>query len=244
MVRSKSKVSEQGDRIIIDGITPEQFDQLVNLLVGWIAQGEVVVRFVMPLGVKLDFDEDNISRNLKEKQLPSNCISQLRNDIPFMLQAILGGHRKAVARFIADSSTASEVKSAPKPTKEQMREEVDIRIRHVEKEVITSDLRRQFAIKSSAKTNTYFSVSWDIIEKRSDSTSSMPPDIVQATVRLNAQKPVATVVERQIFIPFAMPGYGAEFENYVLTMTLQDLLDLIKELGNAVKALSQAMEVE
>lgn len=245
-MRSKSKVSALGDRITLDGIRPEQFDQLVSLLVRWISSGEVVVRFIMPSAVKLDFDEANISRQLKDKQLPSGCVSQLRYDIPAMLQGILGGHRKAAASFITDNSTISEIKGAPKPGKEQIREEVETRIRFVEEKVVTANLRRQFVIKSSAKTNTYVGVSWDIVEKRSDSTGSTPPDIVHATVRINAQKPRTMEVEPEIFMPYlyAIPGYAAELESYVITMTLEDLRDLVENLGNAVKALRQAMEVE
>ncbi len=243
---SKSKVSAQGDRITLDGITPEQFDRLVSLLAHWISSGEVVARFTMPSVVKLDFDEASISRQLKDKQLPSGCISQLRYDISLMLQGILGGHRKSAASFIADNSSVGEIKGAAKPSKEQIREEVETRIRCVEEKVVTADLRRQFAIKSSAKTNTYVGVSWDIVEKRSDSTGSTPPDIVHATVRINAGKPRAVGIEREIFIPYlyAIPGYTAELESYVLTMTLEDLRDLVEKLGNAVKALRQAMEVE
>lgn len=246
MAGSEPKVPNKSGRITLDGIRPEQFDQLVSLLARWISSGEVVVRFTMPSAVKLDFDEASISRQLKDNELPSGCISQLRYDISFMLQGILGGHRKAVASFITDNSSVSEIKGAPKRSKEQIREEVETRIRCVEEKVVTIDLRRQFSIKSSAKTNTYVGVSWDIVEKRSDSTGSTPPDIVHATVRINAQKPRDMGVEPAIFIPYAyaIPGYMAELESYVLTMTLEDLRDLVEKLGNAVKALRQAMEVE
>jgi len=214
--------------------------------VHWISSGEVVVRLTIPSAVKLDFDEANISRQLKDNELPSGCISQLRYDISFMLQGILGGHRKAVASFITDNTDVSGIKGAPKPSKEQIRREVETRIRCVEEKVVTVDLRRQFVIKSSAKTNTYVGVSWDIVEKRSDSSGSTPPDIVHATVRINAQKPRTMGVEPEIFIPYAyaIPGYAAELESYVITMTLEDLRDLVEKLGNAVKALRQAMEVE
>ncbi len=246
MAGSKSTKSAPSGRIALDGILPEQFDQLVSLLVRWISSGKVVVRFIMPSTVKLDFDEANISRQLKDNQLPSGCVSQLRYDIPVMLQGILGGHRKAVASFITDNTDISEIKGAPKPGKEQIREEVETRIRCVEEKVVTVDLRRQFAIKNSAKTNTYLGVSWDIVEKRSDSTGSSPPDIVHATVRINAQKPLAMGIEPEIFIPYpyAFPGYTAELESYILTMTLEDLRDLAEKLGNAIKALKQVVETE
>lgn len=244
MAGSEPKVPNRSERITLDGITPEQFDQLVSLLVGWISSGEVVVRFIMPSEVQLEFDEDNISRQLKDNKLPSNCVSQLRSDIPFMLQGILGGHRKAIAGFITDSSTVSEVKGVAKPSKEQVRKEVEARIHCVEEKVVTHNLRRQFAIKGSAKTNTYVGASWDVVEKRSDSTGSILPDVVHATIRITAQKPRPVGVGREIFIPFTIPGYTAEFENYVLTMTLEDLRDLLEKLGNAVKALSQTTKVE
>lgn len=243
---SKSKVSDKSDRITLDGITPEHFDQLITLLTQWIRSGEVVVRFIRTTVVQLDFDEDNISRQLKNNKLPSGCISQLRLDIAIMLQGILGGLRKAVASFITDNSTVSEVKGKPKKSEEQIRAEVETRIRCVEETIVTSDLRRQFAIRKSAKTNTYVGVSWDVVEKRSDSTGSILPDLVHATVRITAQKPRATEREEAIFIPYQylIRGVTADIEDFVLTMTQEDLCDLAEKLGNAVKALRQAMEVE
>ena len=241
-MRSKSKVSVQGDRITLDGITAEQFDQLVTLLAQWIRSEEVVVRFIIPSSVRLEFDEDNISRQLKNSQLPSGCMSQLRFEISFMLQGILGGHRKSVASFIADSSTVSEVKGKPKHSKEQIRAEVETRIRFVEEKIVTSDLRRQFAIKNSAKTNTYLGVSWDVVEKRSDSIRSTPTDLAYATVRITAQTPRPRKRGEIVFMPYMFPGYHGKFEDFVLTMTLEDLRDLAKELGNAAEALTQTME--
>ncbi len=208
MERSKSKVSEQGDRIALDGIAPEQFDQLVTLLTQWIRSGEVVVRFIMPSSVRLEFDEDNISDNLKKSQLPSGCISQLRLEISFMLQGILGGHRKSVASFIADNSTVSEVKGEPKHSKEQIRAEVEVRISFVEEEIVTSDLRRQFAIKNSAKTNVYFSASWDVVEKRSDSIRSTPTGLAHATIRITAQTSQLTERGEIGFVPYMFQGNG------------------------------------
>ncbi len=244
MAGSKSKVSGKSDRITIDGITAEQFEQLVSILSQWIRSGEVVVRFIMPSAVELKFDEDNISRQLKQNELPPGCISALRYDISFMLQGVLGGHRKVITRFLADNSTVSEVKGEPKPRKEQIRTEVDTRLRCVEEKIVTSDLRRRFAIKKSAKTNTYLGVCWDVVHKRSDSTGSMLPDLVHATVRITAQKPSRTGREEEIFIPYAIAGYGQGVEDFVVTMTLEDLRELAEELGNAVRALKQVADTE
>lgn len=240
MVGSKAKASDKSTRITIDGITPEQFDQLLTLLAQWIRSGDAVVRFLTPSAVKLDFDEDNISRRLKASQLPSGCIPQLRYDIAFMVQGILSGQRKAVASFVTDNSEIGEVKGERKPSKEQIRTEVETRIRYVEEKVVTSDLRRQFAIKDSAKTNTYLSVSWDVVQKRSDITSSILPDLVYATVRIVAQKP-RTMESREIFfIPYPIVGRTTEVEDFVVTMTLEDLRELIEKLNDAARALGVA----
>ncbi len=242
MAGSKSRASVLSGRIAIDGITVEQFDQLVTLLAQWIRSEEVVVRFILPSSVRLEFDEDNISRQLKNSQLPSGCMAQLRFEISFMLQGILGGHRKAVASFIADNSTVSEVKGEPKHSKEQIRGEVETRIRCVEEKIVTSDLRRQFAIKNSAKTNTYLGASWDVVEKRSDSIRSTPTDLAHATVQITAQTPQPTERGEIVFMPYMFSERTGKFENFVLTMTLEDLRDLAKELGNAAEALRQTME--
>lgn len=243
MVRSKSKVSVQGDRITLDGITAEQFDQLATLLAQWIRSGEVAVHIIMPPQVRLDFNESNISDLLKKNQLPSGCISQLRTDIPFMLQGILGGQRRGIARFIADNSTPTEAKGKPKPSKEQVKAEVETRIHCVEQKLVTTDLRRQFAIKRLAKNNIYSGVYWDVVEKHDDSTGSTLPNLINATVRIVAQKPPRREQE-QFFIPSIFLGLREPVEEFVLTMTLEDLCELVKELGNAEAAIRLIMERE
>ncbi|MGB2798913.1 MAG: hypothetical protein WBC82_03610 [Dehalococcoidia bacterium] len=246
MASPKSKESRPSGRIAIDGINAEQFEQLADLLKEWIARGEVKVQLIMPSSVELDFDEDNISRKLKQNSLPSGCIPQLKYEIKFMLQGILGGHRKAIAEFITENVSIKESKDQPKPSKASIKEEVEIRIRYIEEKVVTQALRHQFLIKSSAKTNNYIGVSWDIVEKRSDSTGSMPPDLVHATVLITAQKPRIKRAMEPFFVPFGIFGYGAslDFENLIITMTLEDLQDMAGKLENAAEALRKAIGTE
>lgn len=243
MARRKAKEADQADRITLDGINPEQFDQLVTLLAQWIRSGEVTVHLIMPSRVRFDFNESNISDLLKKNQLPSGCISQLRTDIPFMLQGILGGQRRAIARFIANNSTPTKAKGKPKSSEQEVRAEVETRIHCVEQKLVNTDLRRQFAIKRSSKNNIYSGVYWDVVEKHDDSTGSTLPNLTNATVRIVAQKPPGREQE-QFIIPFMLPGLREPVEEFVLTMTLEDLRELAKELGKAEAAIRRVMERE
>lgn len=243
MARRKAKEVDQADRITLDGINPEQFDQLATLLAQWIPGGKVRVQLIMPRRVRLDFDQGKISRLLKKNELPSGCISQLNSDIPFMLQGILYGQRGTIARFVAENSAITEVKGKPKPSKQQARAEVETRIHCIEQKLVTTDLRRQFAIKRSAKNNTYLDVYWDVVEKHDDSTGSTLPHLASATVRLVAQKP-PTREQEELFMPFYPLALMPPNEEFVLTMTMEDLRELMKELGNAEAAIRRIMERE
>lgn len=244
MARRKAKEVGQVDRITLDGINPEQFDQLATLLAQWIRGGKVTVQLIRPSQVRLDFNQGKISALLKKNELPSGCISQLRSDIPFMIQGILGGQRRTLARFLAENSTITEVKGKPKPRKEQARAEVETRIHCIEQKLVTTDLRREFAIKRSAINNTYSDVYWDVVEKHDDSTGSTLPHLASATVRLVTQKPPAREQEG-LFVPFYPPWLMTpNNEEFVLTMTMEDLRKLMKELGNAEAAIRRIMERE
>jgi hypothetical protein len=242
--RPKSKAYKQSERITLDGITPGQFDQLVTLLAERICGGEVTLRIIIPREIRLVFNEDKISALLKKKGIPSDCMSQIRTDIPLMLQGILGGRRKAVANFLAENSAPPKAKDERQPSKEQVRAEVETRISCVEQKLVTADLRRQFAIKKSANNNTYVCVYWDIVEKCEDSTGIILSNLTSATVRIVARKPFTMEEEKTFFIPFLLPGLEKPNEEFVLTMTREDLHELIKELSNAEEAIKRTMEKE
>lgn len=244
----KMKGSQPSARITIDGITAEQFDKLVGLLTEWITRGEVRIRLIMPSSIELEFDEANISRQLKQKRLPQGCLSQFRNDIPYMLRGILEGRRGFYTELIASYSAVKGSKDQLKPSKKQIREEVEVRIRQIEEKVVTPALRNQFAIKRSATSDNFVDVSWAIDQKRIDSTGSAPPDLVHATVRITTQKPQVKIAREELFIPFPFDFPGVtryrEIQDFIITMTLEDLQDMADKLGNAVKALRRVMEPE
>ena len=242
MERPKSKTYKQSERITLDGITPRQFDKLATLLAELIHGGEVMVRIIIPREIKLVFNEDKISDLLKKKRIPSAGISQMRMEIPLMLQGILSGRRKAMAGFIAENTTPPKVKGERQPSKEQVRAEVETRISCVEAKLVTADLRRQFVIKKSANNNTYLCVYWDIVEKCEDNTGTILPNLTSATVRIVSRKPFTIEEERTLFIPFQIPGIERESEELVITMTREDLHELIKELSNAEEVIKRRME--
>lgn len=244
MPSSESQGSVPIGRIALDGIEAEQFDLLVDLLARWISGGEIKVRFRVARTPVLDFDEENIAQQVKNNQLPGACISQLRTDIPLMLFGILAGFRSVVTSFLVAQSEPPERKGAQKASKAQIRQEVVTRIKCVEDKLVTSDLRRQYAVKSTAKTDTYLGVSWDVVEKHGESTGGLPPGLVHATVRIAVEKPAAPGRERGTFLPFVFEFGPAESEGLTLTMTLQDVQDLVENLGKAVKALRQATETK
>jgi hypothetical protein len=232
------------DRIVIDGIEPEQFDKLVDLLAKWTSRGKVKVRFQPPEQIRLDFVENQISQELKHHGLPESCISQLRSDIPLMLTGILAGYRPRITNFLAEHSDEMQSEDEPRPDKEEIVNEVAARILRLEENVVTSDLTRQYAIKRTTKNNTFLGASWDIVEKRSESSGNPPSNLVYATMRITTQKPPIRSSEAGfLFLPFSFDlANPPSYEDLTLTMTFEDLQDLAETLGNASKELDKLIQ--
>jgi len=230
------------DRIPLDGIEPEEFAQLVELLAAWIVKGEVKVRFRFPSMVVFDFSEENISQQLERQKLPKACLPQLTHDIPIMLSGILTGHRNSVTAFLLDHAAIPRSKGAAKPKKQEIREEILSRIQSVEDKVLSAELRRQYAAKRTSKNSIYLDASWDIVEKRDESTGNPPSNLVYATVRISAQRPLSNTHALSFFSPFILDLTDTPFaDSLTLTMTLEDLKDLAETLEKASKSLKREM---
>lgn len=245
MANPESRQFQQYGRIALDGIEPKDFDRLVDLLADWIVKGEVNVRFGTSSVVRMDFDAQKIAQKLKKSKLPEEaCIGQLRYEIAFMVSGILTGHRTGVTSFLVANVVIHKRKDAPKPSKEQIRQEITARIQCVEDKIVTADLRRQYAVKTTAKNNTYLGTSWEVVQKRGGSAGAVLPGLAHATVRIDVQKPFLRVGTREFFFPFQLEISPGESEGLTLTMTLEDLQDLATNLERAAKALEEAIEVE
>jgi len=239
--QSKSRKPVQEGRIALDNIQDKEFELLADLVAGWISRGQVKVRFWLPSDLSFDFDEEEIEKELKKHSLPYACLGQMRYDIPVMVFGILSGLRKSVANFL--TGVASVPDGVPQPTGEEIKNEVDARIKCVEDKVVSSGLRRQYAVKHAAKTNTYAGISWDVVEKQGESTVSVGPGLVHATVRIATLNPMGRPTHRESFVPFLREflGKGQE-EGVTLTMTLEDVRDLVEGLEDCAGALRRAIE--
>ncbi|MBI2303166.1 MAG: hypothetical protein HYU86_00265 [Chloroflexi bacterium] len=227
------------ERISLDDIEPQQFDSLVDLLAEWLAQGEVKVRFRMPAQVELDFVEEKVSQQLKSAGLPSACIGQLRLDVPFMLSGILTGYRNAVMRMLADHAKVSA--KGTKPTRDQITKELTARAQRVEEKLVSAELRRQYVVKRTAKASTYIDTSWEVVEKQQDSVRGSVPKQVYATLRVTAQKPSTRAGDVGFLPPFSFGLLNPpQYDELTLTMTTEDLQDIVDSLSKALNALKQA----
>lgn len=233
------------ERIPLDDIEPQQFDSLIDLLAQWLAQGEIKVRFRMPAQVEFVFGEEKISQQLKSAGLPPACSGQLRYDVPFMLSGILTGYRNSVTRMLADHVKVSAKAGSPKPTKPQITQEVAARTQRVEERIVSAELRHQYAVKLTAKANTYIDTSWEVVEKQQDSTPGSLPKQTYATLRVTAQKPSTRAGDVGSLFPFGFDFLNPpQYDELTLTMTTEDLQDLLESVSKALGALKQASSPE
>ncbi len=230
-------------QITVGHVGHDEFTRLVDLLASWLTAGLVKVRFRLPAQVSFDFAEDNVSLQLEKHNLPKACIGQLRHDIPVMVSGILTGYRNMVVSFLASHESAYRTGGSPTPAEDQLRDEVLARIQYVEDRLVTADLRRHYAIKRTSKNSIYLDVSWEVVEKRSESTGSPPANLDYATVRITAQMPSGG----QDNVPFLSPLIfdivdTSGTESLTLTMTVEDLSDLLHALNKALTALREVMD--
>lgn len=225
------------ERIALDGVEPNQFDQLIDLLVGWIADNVVRVAIKPPTRISLNYDSDSLVAELKDHDLPESIVTQLESDIPLMLSGILSGNRNTATRFLIghehqDEASDSEV--------ENKRNEVSIRIQLVEEKVASAEIRRQFSIKRNAKSNVLTETSWEVSEKRSEDHGVPLSNLTYATLRIEAQTP-PTSLDRELDIPFSINIFNPpKMDVMTLTLTLDDVEELMDVLGKIASALKQS----
>lgn len=241
MTISNEQSQQSSDRIEVGDIKPEQFNALIDKLSVWL-NDNVSVQILPKLKPILEFDEKKILSLLKENKLPVDCISQLEFDVPFMLYGILTGKRPMIISILTDKERTQKPKGAK--SEQKIKEEITTRLSYVEEKLVTSDLRKQYTIKNRAKTNIYFGSSWEVVRNQSESDVTIPVGLTYSTFRINMLKPSLNQSE-DIFFPFSLSSLlQNNSESIVVTMTLEDLNDLIKNLGNAANAIKQCVNVE
>ncbi len=243
MDASTTKMHPQHERISLEGLSPEHFEKLVLLVTNWIRDDFITLRLIVPSQVRLEFKEKNILELLKSNGLPPMCAGQVRDQIPMMIGSILSGQKRLAVRVIMDTTTIPKITGETKPTKEQIREEIEARLQFVEDKIITAELRRQYAIKVSAKNSIYADVFWEVVEKCDDDSEGVLPKLVSATIRIVAQKPLPRG-SADFFTPYMFPAIIDSSNELTLTMTLEDLQALSKALANATTAVRRKIEKE
>lgn len=238
---ASDELHQSNDQIILDGITASQFRLLVDLLAEWMSTGLVKIRFA-PNPV-IEFEDNRILPLLKERNLPQNCVPLMKWDVSFMLSGILTGSRGMMISFLTGNANARQPKGSKPPTEKQINAATTARLGYVEQKIVTSDLRKQYAIKDKAKTNLYYGTAWEVVRSQSQNDPTVPVGLTYTTLRIDTLKPSPMRNEEPFSVPFNMLRPSG-YESVVLTMTLQDLTDLIESLGNAAKAIKQSIDSE
>jgi hypothetical protein len=231
------------DRIVLDGMNAIQFNLFVDLLAEWILNGNVKVRILPESRPVFEFEENKLFPILKNNNLPEQCIGQLKMDIPFMLYGILTGRRGLIAAFLTNNANSRQPKGVKAPTQKNIQNEVKSRLEYIEQKIVTSDFRRQYVIKSRAKTSVYYGISWEVVRSQSENDITFPVGLTYSTVRIDTLLPSLRQKTDPFFNPFVVPD-PTEFESVILTMTLQDLTSLIESLNNAARAIKQSIDSE
>ena len=225
------------DRAVVDGIEPEQFDQLIDLLASWTADGSVKIRVRPPARIALNFEEDDISRLLEQHSLPSDCIMQLHVDIPIILSGILSGNRNITTRFLVEHAEETQKDDVDG---ESIRREISHRIQQIEERFASAEVRRQYAIIREAKNATLVGTFWEINEKRSADGGTSLTNLVHATLRIEAKMP-PTSLEREFEVPFGSNLLDSlSTTALTMTLTLEDLEDLSKSIDQLKNAMNQS----
>jgi hypothetical protein len=229
------------DQVALDGISAIQFRTLVDSLSEWISNGLVKIRFgPQP---QPEFDDNKMATLLKEKNLPQICVSLIKWDIPLMVYGILTGSRGIIINFLSSNAGVRKSKTTKAPTTQQIEATTSARLAYVEEVIVTPGLRKQYAIKDKSKTNLYYSAAWEVVRSQSQSDISVPLGLVYTILRIDTLKPSPKRSDESFIIPINAIK-SSELESIALTMTLQDLLDLIENLNHAVKAAKESIDSE
>lgn len=223
------------NRVSLDNVTAENFEQLISLLSEWVPERRVRVRFWMPLTVVLKYDEDEITGLLNSSNLPSrDCILQLRYDVPVMLSAILTGQRNSAIEFLTSVTDLTEPNADQENSEELTRAEIVERMKELEERLVTEEIRHRFAVKFTTKNDIFSGAEWEVVKRQADSDSGSPANLTYATVRITAQKPVNNLrgpVDRSAF----------DSDSISLIMTMDDIIELRDCLDRVSTALDRSI---
>ncbi len=238
---TSEKLHQTDDLAVLDGIKLTEFHLLVDSLSEWISSGIVKIRFSP--NANIEFDDSKILPLLKERNLPDNCVPLMKFDISLMLSGILTGSRGMIIGFLVDNANVRQPRGVKPPTEKQIKATTTDRLNYVEQKIVTSDLRKQYAIKNKSKTNLYFGTAWEVVRSQSEDDPTVPVGLVYATLRIDTYKP--SLMRNQASFPIAFQALRpGEYDSTVFTMTLQDLTDFIDSLNSAAKAIKQSIDSE
>ncbi len=225
------------DRMSLGQIDPDQFDRLISLLMDWVSSDSVRIRVnpstIGPFDVvSFKFEEDEVTEQLEEHQLPKTCVSQLRFDVPLMLFGVLSGQRNYVTRIIADHESPEDETDLDF---EKIRNEISARTKIIEEKIADAKLRRQYAIKNTANNPIFLDSSWEVLEKKNADGGPPLSNLIFANLRIQVQKPTRGGSVESHFV-FGVPG----FDSLTVTMTPEDIRDLSESINNLMNAMNQA----
>jgi hypothetical protein len=229
------------NRVSLDDVTPDQFDLLAHLLSETIADRRVKIRLWVPSSVELRFDSAAISDLLDSWGLPVGaCLSQLNADIPVMIAGVLSGRQVSATGYLATETQLTEpglVTEESEDREDLIRTELLERCAILESRVIDEELRRQYAVKTTAKNRILIGTEWEVVKRQSDDTGTLPPlGLTYATVRFILQKPPISYVR--------YVGLRQESETVTAILTAEEIVELRDSLNQALAAIEQARQHE
>ena len=215
------------DRVSLDNVSPDQFEQLAQLLAESISQRQITMRMWVPSLVQLQFDSMWMTEALGQRDLPVEaCLSQLRIDMPIMLAASLLGRTDTMSRHLASDTELTESDYLPDDAEEVIRLELLARCELLEQEIITDGVRNRFAVKVTAKANILAAAEWEVVQRHSDSTLGPITGLKYANLSLFVQRPSRNEI-----------SIAPESETLTVTLTEEDIIDLQSSLEAALTAL-------
>lgn len=221
-------------RVSLDDVSGQQFDQLAEILSRSLSDRLVTIRFWTASFLELGFDSAWMSDLLESHQLPVDpCLGQLSADIPIMLSALLSGTSSSAVRHLASNTelTDSEVDAEDEEKKELIRTELGERFTILERVIVNDDLRNRYSIKSTAKNNFFTGVDWEIVQRQSDNTDASSVGMTYAMVRFITQKPHSPLARSR-----------PENEALTVIFTVDEIFDLKAILENVYNAIGKSAE--
>lgn len=215
------------NRVSLDNVNPEQFDQLVDLLSEFILERRIKLRFWVPSAVELVFDPEWMSGLLTSKQLPVDaCMSQLSVDIPLLLSAVLTGRRIGAVWHLAQDTELTELETETEDNSELIRSELLERCTILEDKLVNEEIRHRYAVKATAKNNIMVGSEWEVVRRQSDSTNDSLEGLVYANFSLLIQES-----------PSFVTGKRPKYKTITVILTSEELLDLQDNLRDALTAM-------